>query len=152
MNFLKVFIRPDASCVLSYLSLSIQVYSWLCLEGDTLPLCLSDLDSFRPIVFQGHILNKIKINLIVLFIFIQKNTFYYTVKTRKKWNRKTTLLQYLCVFNVVTKQIVLLDTYQTTNQVKWVCLHSHVSHVHWTFKSLKVVFLFHRVFWLSLYF
>ena len=36
-------------------------------------------------------------------------------ENRKQLNKKTTLLQYLCVFNVVTKQIVLLDTYQTTN-------------------------------------
>ena len=45
-----------------------------------------------------------------------------TVITRKQWNSKTTY-QYLSVFDVVTKQIVLPDTYQNTNLVKWVCLH-----------------------------
>ena len=35
----------------------------------------------------------------------------YTVITRKLWNRKTTLHQYLSVFYVVSRQIVLLDTY-----------------------------------------
>ena len=34
-----------------------------------------------------------------------------TVITKEKWNRKTTLWQYLNVFDGVTKQIVLLDTY-----------------------------------------
>ena len=45
-----------------------------------------------------------------------------TIITRKQWNSKTTY-QYLSVFDVVTKQIVLPDTYQITNLVKWVCLH-----------------------------
>ena len=35
----------------------------------------------------------------------------YTVRTRKLWNRKTTLTQSLSVFDVVTKQKV---TYQIT--------------------------------------
>ena len=39
----------------------------------------------------------------------------YTVRTRKQWNRKTTLLQYL--FDVFTKQIVLLDTGKIANLV-----------------------------------
>ena len=34
-----------------------------------------------------------------------------TVITKKLWNRKTTLSQYLSVFDVVTKQIVLPDTF-----------------------------------------
>ena len=34
-----------------------------------------------------------------------------TVITRNLWNRKTTLQQYLSVFCVVSRQIVLLDTY-----------------------------------------
>ena len=33
-----------------------------------------------------------------------------TVITRKQWNSKTTLKQYLSVFDGVTKQIVLPDT------------------------------------------
>ena len=33
-----------------------------------------------------------------------------TVRTRKLWNRKTTLKQYLSVVDVVTKQSVLVDT------------------------------------------
>ena len=37
--------------------------------------------------------------------------FLYTVITRKQWNRKTTLYQYLSAFEVVTKQIVLLHTF-----------------------------------------
>ena len=32
-----------------------------------------------------------------------------TLRTRKLWNGKTTLKQFLSVFDVVTKQIVLLD-------------------------------------------
>ena len=49
---------------------------------------------------------------------------------------------------VVTQQIVLLDTYCTTNLVKWVCLHCTIAlfHAHRTFLGynliLKVVFLF----------
>ena len=35
-----------------------------------------------------------------------------TVITRKQWNRKTTLWQYLSVFDGVTKQIVLPDSYK----------------------------------------
>ena len=34
-----------------------------------------------------------------------------TVITRKLWNSKTTLYQFFRVFDVVTKQIVLLETY-----------------------------------------
>ena len=34
-----------------------------------------------------------------------------TVLTRNQWNRKTTLKQYLSVFDDILKQIVLLDTY-----------------------------------------
>ena len=34
-----------------------------------------------------------------------------TVLTRNQWNRKTTLKQNLSVFDVILKQIVLLDTY-----------------------------------------
>ena len=37
-----------------------------------------------------------------------------TVITRKQWNRKTTLYQYLSVFDRVTKQIVLPDTSKIT--------------------------------------
>ena len=52
------------------------------------------------------------------------------------------------VFDVVTKQIILPDTYQFTNLVKWVCLHCTLaeSYAHWTISSpnliLKVIFLF----------
>ena len=48
----------------------------------------------------------------------------HTVITRKQWNRKTTLKEYLSVFHVVTQQIVLLDTYQITNLLKWVDVYS----------------------------
>ena len=60
---------------------------------------------------------------------------HFTVRTRKQWNRKTTLYQYLSVFDVdVTKQQVLIDTI-VTNIVKWVCFHCTVavSYAHWTF-------------------
>ena len=65
-----------------------------------------------------------------------------TVITRKQWNRKTTLQQYLSVFDGVTKQIVLLDTYKITYLVKWVCLHCSLVlfHGHWTFLKLKLDF------------
>ena len=33
------------------------------------------------------------------------------------------LLQFLSVFDVITIQIILLNTYQITILVKWVCLH-----------------------------
>ena len=33
-----------------------------------------------------------------------------TVRARKQWNGKTTLNQFLCAFNAVTKQIFLVDT------------------------------------------
>ena len=36
-----------------------------------------------------------------------------TVIARKQWSGKTTLLQYLIVYDVVTKQIVLQDIYKT---------------------------------------
>ena len=48
----------------------------------------------------------------IMFTFI-----LYTVITRKLWNRKTTLFQYLSVFDVVTKQKVLLDTIKSL--IKW---------------------------------
>ena len=38
------------------------------------------------------------------------NVQWTTVITRKQWNRKTTLQQYLSVFDGVTKQTVLPDT------------------------------------------
>ena len=65
-----------------------------------------------------------------------------TVITRKQWNRKTTLQQYLSVFDGVTKQIVLLDTYKITYLVKWVCLHCSLVlfHGHWTFLTLNLDF------------
>ena len=55
----------------------------------------------------------------------------FTVTTIKQWNGKTTLQQFLIVFDVLTNQMVLPDT----NLVKWVCFHSKiaVSHAHWTF-------------------
>ena len=61
----------------------------------------------------------------------------YTVMNREQWKRKTTFQQYLSVFEVATKQVVLLYTYYITNLVKWVCLHCTiaVSYTHWTFKS-----------------
>ena len=33
----------------------------------------------------------------------------------------------ILVFDAVTKQIVLLDTYLITNLVKWVCLHCTIA-------------------------
>ena len=43
---------------------------------------------------------------------------------------------YLSVFDVVTKQIVLLDTFLITNKVKWVSLHctNAVSHANLKYK------------------
>ena len=41
----------------------------------------------------------------------------HTVITRKLWNGRTTLQQYLSEFDVVTKNIVLLDTYQITKKI-----------------------------------
>ena len=38
----------------------------------------------------------------------------YSDRIRKLWNRKTTFYQYLSVFDVVKKQIVLAVTYQIT--------------------------------------
>ena len=49
---------------------------------------------------------------------------------KKQWNRKTTLYQYLSVFDGVTKQIILPDTYQVTLFVKWVCLHCTIAVFH----------------------
>ena len=54
----------------------------------------------------------------------------YTVITRKQWNRKKILQQYLSVFDGVTKQIVLPETYQITYIVKWVCLHRTIAVLH----------------------
>ena len=48
---------------------------------------------------------------------------FTTVITRKQWNMKTTLKQYLSVFDGVTKQIILPDTYEVALFVKLVCLH-----------------------------
>ena len=42
------------------------------------------------------------------------NVQWTTVITRKQWNRKTTLQQYLSVFDGVTKQIVLPDSYKVS--------------------------------------
>ena len=57
----------------------------------------------------------------------------YTVRTRKQWNKKTTLYQNISVLDVVTKQICLLDTNLITCLVEWACQHCKivVSHVHW---------------------
>ena len=41
----------------------------------------------------------------------------HTVITRKLWNGRTTLQQFLSEFDVVTKNIVLLDTYQITKKL-----------------------------------
>ena len=59
-----------------------------------------------------------------------------TVLTRKQWNRKTTFFQYLCVFDVAVKNKVLLETYQITYKVKYVCSHcsnavAHAPHSNW---------------------
>ena len=57
-------------------------------------------------------------------------------------------IQVYLLFNVVTKQIILLNTYQIINLVNWICLRCTitVSHAHLTFKCYnlipKVVFLF----------
>ena len=58
------------------------------------------------------------------------NIILSTVITRKQWNRKTTLMQYLSVFDGVTKQLVLPDTYKITFFVKWVCLHCTIAVFH----------------------
>jgi len=54
--------------------------------------------------------------------------------TRKQW-KKATIKQYLSVFDVVTKKIVLLNTYKISKSVKWVCLHCTIAlfHVNWIF-------------------
>ena len=41
----------------------------------------------------------------------------HTVITRKLWNGRTTLQQFWSEFDVVTKNIVLLDTYQITKKL-----------------------------------
>ena len=54
---------------------------------------------------------------------------------QKNRNMKTTLQQYSSVFDGVTQQIVLLDTYKINYIVKWVCLHCTIAvfHGRWTF-------------------
>ena len=65
-------------------------------------------------------------------------------KNQKLLNRKTTLKQYLSLYDVITKQIVLLISNEITYYVKWACLYYKisVSHIHSYNCSLKVVFLF----------
>ena len=56
----------------------------------------------------------------------------------------------MCIFDVVTHEIVLLDTYKITNLVNWVCFNCKIvePYVHWTIQShhfdIKVVFLFQK--------
>ena len=73
-----------------------------------------------------------------IFLIIIQYTLYSD--NRKQWNR-TTLYQYLSVFNVVTKKIVLLK-----NQIK-----SGSGSVHNCCVSFIIESSYFRVFWLSLY-
>ena len=59
------------------------------------------------------------------FVFFLTQKYYYS-DNQKTLNRMTTLYQYFSLFDVVPKQIVLINTFLITKLGKWVTL----SHVH----------------------
>ena len=61
-----------------------------------------------------------------------------TVITRKQWNRKTTLWQYLSVFDGVTKQIVLPDSYKVSFFCEMGLFTLHNCCVSWLLNFLKL--------------
>ena len=65
---------------------------------------------------QNLIIHLSYFTVIFVYINTMKTTLFLffistTVIIRNQWNSKTTLYQYLSVFDVDTEQIILLDTY-----------------------------------------
>ena len=58
--------------------------------------------------------------------------------TRKQWNRKTTLYQYLSVFDRITKQIILPDTSKITFFCEMGLFTLHKCCVSWLMNFLKL--------------